>query len=151
MLLTAASGCIPGIPPLEMYAMDVSQAFTNSPLPKGAHICVKKPLSVSTPKADPVFLEEYNGLNGLRIASLAWAEFFERIVKQANVVTSQPFEPCLYIGRSELGFCCSVCYVDDVLMGSSSKALFQRVFDEITKCVKVRQTGFIGIKEGGSL
>ena len=95
-------------------------------------------------------MEAYNGLNGLRIASLAWTEFFEKIVKKANV-TSQPFEPCLYIGRSELGFCCIVCYVDDLLMGSSSRALFQKVFDEIMKCVKVRQTGFIGVKEGGSL
>ena len=97
-----------------------------------------------------MYMEAYNGLNGLRIASLAWTEFFEKIVKKANV-TSQPFEPCLYIGRSELGFCCIVCYVDDLLMGSSSKALFQKVFDEIMKCVKVRQTGFIGVKEGGSL
>ena len=57
VLMTTASGSIPGIPPLDLYAMDVSQAFTNSPLPKGARICVKMPLSVSTPNGEPVYME----------------------------------------------------------------------------------------------
>ena len=45
--MTTASGSIPGIPPLDLYAMDVSQAFMNSA--KGsAYLCEDASFGVDT-------------------------------------------------------------------------------------------------------
>ena len=83
LLLGIARGAW-GIGPMALYAIGVSQAFMNALL-ENQRVVVKMPLSVSTTSGEPVYLEARNGLNGLRVGSLAWVVFFSKLVKQAGL------------------------------------------------------------------
>ena len=49
---------------LALYAIDVSQAFMNSPLRDKERIVLRMPLSISTTSGEPIFLEAHKALNG---------------------------------------------------------------------------------------
>ena len=71
MVLGAASGSW-GVE-LSLHAIDVSQAFMNSPLRDHERIILRFPLSLSTMSGEPIFIEAHKALNGLRVASLTWS------------------------------------------------------------------------------
>ena len=50
-------------------------------------------------------------------------------------------EPCLYGGVIDGSPTLLLCYVDDLLIASSTDKAFHRVFKELSKHVKVRETG----------
>eukprot|EP00434_Breviolum_minutum_P033958 symbB.v1.2.030050.t1/scaffold3346.1/size69245/5 len=59
-------------------------------------------------------------------------------------------EPCLYGGVIDGSPTLLLCYVDDLLIASSTDKAFHRVFKELSKHVKVRETGRIALgKDGG--
>ena len=125
---------------LSLYAIDVSQAFMNSPLRDKERIVLRMPLSISTTSGEPIFLEADKALNGLRVASLTWSVFLKDIVSKVGLAcsTTEP-SPTLLL-----------CYVDDLLIASSTDKAFHRVFKELSKHVKVRETGRIALgKDGG--
>ena len=130
-----------------LYAIDVSQAFMNSPLT--VKVCVRLPSSISTLDNEPVFLEAYKGLNGLRIASLTWVLFFDGIVKSVGI-RSGLVEPCLYGGMVRGAPILVICYVDDLLVATPSEAAYRVLFEALEKQVKIRETGRVTMS-GGSL
>ena len=147
MVLGAASGSW-GVE-LSLHAIDVSQAFMNSPLRDHERIILRFPLSLSTMSGEPIFIEAHKALNGLRVASLTWSVFLKDIVSKVNLACSTT-EPCLYGGVIDGSPTLLLCYVDDLLIASSSDKAFHRVFKELSKHVKVRETGKISLsKEGG--
>ena len=147
MVLGAASGSW-GVE-LSLHAIDVSQAFMNSPLRDHERIILRFPLSLSTMSGEPIFIEAHKALNGLRVASLTWSVFLKDIVSKVNLACSTT-EPCLYGGVIDGSPTLLLCYVDDLLVASSSDKAFHRVFKELSKHVKVRETGKISLsKEGG--
>ena len=128
---------------LALYAIDVSQAFMNSPLRDKERIVLKMPLSISTTSGEPIFLEAHKALNGLRVASLTWSVFLKEMACSTT-------EPCLYGGVIDGSPTLLLCYVDDLLIASSTDKAFHRVFKELSKHVKVRETGRIALgKDGG--
>ena len=133
-----------------LYAIDVSQAFMNSPLT--VKVCVRlRPSSISTLDNEPGFLEAYyKGLNGLRIASLTWVLFFDGIVKSVGI-RSGLVEPCL-CGGVVKGASLVICYVDDLLVATPSEAAYRVLFEALEKQVKskIRETGRVTMS-GGSL
>ena len=134
---------------LALYAIDVSQAFMNSPLRDKERIVLKMPLSISTTSGEPIFLEAHKALNGLRVASLTWSVFLKEIVSKVGLACSTT-EPCLYGGVIDGSPTLLLCYVDDLLIASSTDKAFHRVFKELSKHVKVRETGRIALgKDGG--
>ena len=134
---------------LALYATDVSQAFMNSPLRDKERIVLKMPLSISTTSGEPIFLEAHKALNGLRVASLTWSVFLKEIVSKVGLACSTT-EPCLYGGVIDGSPTLLLCYVDDLLIASSTDKAFHRVFKELSKHVKVRETGRIALgKDGG--
>ena len=134
---------------LALYAIDVSQAFMNSPLRDKERIVLKMPLSISTTSGEPIFLEAHKALNGLRVASLTWCVFLKEIVSKIGLACSTT-EPCLYGGVIDGSPTLLLCYVDDLLIASSTDKAFHRVFKELSKHVKVRETGRIALgKDGG--
>ena len=137
---------------LALYAIDVSQAFMNSPLRDKERIVLKMPLSISTTSGEPIFLEAHKALNGLRVASLTWSVFLKEIVSKVGLACSTT-EPCLYGGVIDGSPTLLLCYVDDLLIASSTDKAFHRVFKELSKHVKVRETGRIAFRKdgGGSL
>ena len=147
ILLGAASGSWTGGKGFNLYAIDVSQAFMNSPLT--VKVCVKFPSSVSTLDNEPVYLEAYKGLNGLRIASLTWVLFFDGIVKSVGI-RSGLVEPCLYGGIVKGAPILVICYVDDLLVATPSEAAYRVLFEALEKKVKIRETGRVTMS-GGSL
>ena len=147
MVLGAASGSW-GVE-LSLHAIDVSQAFMNSPLRDHERIILRFPLSLSTMSGEPIFIEAHKALNGLRVASLTWNVFLKDIVSKVDLACSTT-EPCLYGGVIDGSPTLLLCYVDDLLIASSSDKAFHRVFKELSKHVKVRETGKISLsKEGG--
>ena len=134
---------------LSLYAIDVSQAFMNSPLRDKERIVLRMPLSISTTSGEPIFLEAHKALNGLRVASLTWSVFLKDIVSKVGLACSTT-EPCLYGGVIDGSPTLLLCYVDDLLIASSTDKAFHRVFKELSKHVKVRETGRIALgKDGG--
>ena len=134
---------------LALYAIDVSQAFMNSPLRDKERIVLRMPLSISTTSGEPIFLEAHKALNGLRVASLTWSVFLKDIVSKVGLACSTT-EPCLYGGVIDGSPTLLLCYVDDLLIASSTDKAFHRVFKELSKHVKVRETGRIALgKDGG--
>ena len=134
---------------LALYAIDVSQAFMNSPLRDKERIVLRMPLSISTTSGEPIFLEAHKALNGLRVASLTWSVFLKEIVSKVGLACSTT-EPCLYGGVIDGSPTLLLCYVDDLLIASSTDKAFHRVFKELSKHVKVRETGRIALgKDGG--
>ena len=107
------------------------------------------PLSISTASGEPIFLEAHKALNGLRVASLTWSVFLKDIVSKVGLACSTT-EPCLYGGVIDGSPTLLLCYVDDLLIASSTDKAFHRVFKELSKHVKVRETGRIALgKDGG--
>ena len=147
LLLGAATGMWTGGKGFNLYAIDVSQAFMNSPLT--VKVCVRLPSSISTLDNEPVFLEAYKGLNGLRIASLTWVLFFDGIVKSVGI-RSGLVEPCLYGGMVRGAPILVICYVDDLLVATPSEAAYRVLFEALEKQVKIRETGRVTMS-GGSL
>ena len=147
ILLGAASGCWTGGKGFNLYAIDVSQAFMNSPLT--VKVCVRFPSSISTTNNEPVYLEAFKGLNGLRIASLTWVLFFDGIVKSVGI-RSGLVEPCLYGGIVKGAPIIVICYVDDLLVATPSEAAYRVLFEALEKKVKIRETGRVTMS-GGSL
>ena len=133
MVLSAASGSW-GVE-LSLHAIDVSQAFMNSPVRDHERIF---PLSLSTMSGEPIFIEAHKALNGLRVASLTGSVFLKDIVSKVNLSCSTT-EPCLYGGVIDGSPTLLLCYVDDLLIASSSDKAFHRVFKELSKHVKVRE------------
>ena len=134
---------------LSLYAIDVSQAFMNSPLRDKERIVLRMPLSISTTSGEPFFLEAHKALNGLRVASLTWSVFLKDIVSKVGLACSTT-EPCLYGGVIDGSPTLLLCYVDDLLIASSTDKAFHRVFKELSKHVKVRESGRIALgKDGG--
>ena len=134
---------------MSLYAIDVSQAFMNSPLRDKERIVLRMPLSISTTSGEPIFLEAHKALNGLRVASLTWSVFLKDIVSKVGLACSTT-EPCLYGGVIDGSPTLLLCYVDDLLIASSTDKAFHRVFKELSKHVKVRETGRIALgKDGG--
>ena len=134
---------------LSLYAIDVSQAFMNSPLRDKERIVLRMPLSISATSGEPIFLEAHKALNGLRVASLTWSVFLKDIVSKVGLACSTT-EPCLYGGVIDGSPTLLLCYVDDLLIASSTDKAFHRVFKELSKHVKVRETGRIALgKDGG--
>ena len=125
---------------LALYAIDVSQAFMNSPLRDKEQIVLKMPLSISTTSGEPIFLEAHKALNGLRVASLTSSVFLKEIVSKVGLACSTT-EQCLYGGVIDGSPTLLLCYVDDLLIASSTDKAFHRVFKELSKHVKVRETG----------
>ena len=72
---------------LSLYAIDVSQAFMNSPLRDKERIVLRMPLSISTTSGEPIFLEAHKALNGLRVASFTWSVFLKDIVESLATPT----------------------------------------------------------------
>ena len=60
---------------LPFIAIDVSQAFMNSPLRDKERTVLRMPLSISTTSGEPIFLEAHKALNGLRVRVLLGACF----------------------------------------------------------------------------
>ena len=147
LLLGAATGMWTGGKGFNLYAIDVSQAFMNSPLT--VKVCVRLPSSISTLDNEPVFLEAYKGLNGLRIASLTWVLFSDGIVKSVGI-RSGLVEPCLYGGMVRGAPILVICYVDDLLVATPSEAAYRVLFEALEKQVKIRETGRVTMS-GGSL
>ena len=58
-----------------------------------------------------MYLEAHKGLNGLRVGSLAWVQFFSKLVKQAGLESSLT-EPCLYSGLVGGVPVVLICYVE---------------------------------------
>ena len=143
----AATGMWTGGRGFNLHAIDVSQAFMNSPLT--VKVCVRLPSSISTLDNEPVFLEAYKGLNGLRIASLTWVLFFDGIVKSVGI-RSGLVEPCLYGGIVKGAPILVICYVDDLLVATPSEAAYRVLFEALEKQVKIRETGRVTMS-GGSL
>ena len=134
---------------MSLYAIDVSQAFMNSPLRDKERIVLRMPLSISTTSGEPIFLEAHKALNGLRVASLTWSVFLKDIVSKVGLACSTT-EPCLYGGVIDGSPTLLLCYVDDLLIASSTDKAFHRMFKELSKHVKVRETGRIALgKDGG--
>ena len=113
MVLGAASGSW-GVE-LSLHAIDVSQAFMNSPLRDHERIILRFPLSLSTMSGEPIFIEAHKALNGLRVASLTWSVFLKDIVSKVNLSCSTA-EPCLYGGVIDGSPTLLLCYVDDLLI-----------------------------------
>ena len=148
MVLGASCGICRGAE-LSLYAIDVSQAFMNSPLRDKERIVLRMPLSISTTSGEPIFLEAHKALNGLRVASLTWSVFLKDIVSKVGLACSAT-EPCLYGGVIDGSPTLLLCYVGDLLIASSTDKAFHRVFKELSKHVKVRETGRIALgKDGG--
>ena len=147
-ILGAASGSW-GVE-LSLHAIDVSRAFMNSPSRDHERIILRFPLSLSTMSGEPIFIEAQKALNGLRVASLTWSVFLKDIVSKVNLSCSTT-EPCLYGGVIDGSPTLLLCYVDDLLIASSSDKAFHCVFKELSKHVKVRETGKIALssKDGG--
>ena len=121
----------------------------NSPLRDKERIVLRMPLSISTTSGEPIFLETHKALNGLRVASLTWSVFLKDIVSKVGLACSTT-EPCLYGGVIDGSPTLLLCYVDDLLIASSTDKAFHRVFKELSKHVKVRETGRIALgKDGG--
>ena len=73
---------------------------------------------------------------------------------EGHGVEGQPIlqhaEPCLYGGVIDGSPTLLLCYVDDLLIASSSDKAFHRMFKELSMHVKVRETGKIALaKDGG--
>ena len=147
LLLGAATGMWTGGRGFNLHGIDVSQAFMNSPLT--VKVCVRLPSSISTLDNEPVFLEAYKGLNGLRIASLTWVLFFDGIVNSVGIRFGL-VEPCLYGWIVKGAPILVICYVDDLLVATPSEAASRVLFEALEKQVKIRETGRVTIS-GGSL
>ena len=106
------------------------------------------PLSISTTSGEPIFLEAHKALNGLRVASLTWSVFLKDIVSKVGLACSTT-EPCLYGGVIDGSPTLLLCYVDDLLIASATDKAFHRVFKELSKHVKVRETGRIALGKDG--
>ena len=102
---------------LSLHAIDVSQAFMNSPLRDHERIILRLPLSLSTMSGEPIFIEAHKALNGLRVASLTWSVFLKDIVSKVNLSCSTT-EPCLYGGVIDGSPTLLLCYVDDLLIAA---------------------------------
>ena len=109
----------------------------NSPLRDHERIILRFPLSLSTMSGEPRFIEAHKALNGLRVASLTWSVFLKDIVSKVNLSCSIT-EPCLYGGVIDGSPTLLLCYIDDLLIASSSDKAFHCVFKELSKHVKVR-------------
>ena len=78
-----------------------------------------------------------------------WSVFLKDIVSKVGLACSTT-EPCLYGGVIDGSPTLLLCYVDDLLIASSTDKAFHRVFKELSKHVKVRETGNIALgKDGG--
>ena len=117
-------------------ALDVSQAFANSPL--DSKVCIRLPMSVSTLDNEPVFMDVRRGLNSLRIGSLAWIKHFSGIVKEVGV-QSGTVEPCLYVGVIDKSPILIVLY----LLVAGSETVYKKLVAALSNKVRIREAGRI--------
>ena len=104
----------------------------NSPLRDHEKIILRFPLSLSTMTGEPIYIEAHKALNGLRVASLTWSVFLKDIVPKVNLSCSTT-EPCLDGGAIDGSPTLLLCYVDDLLIASSSDKAFHRVFKGLSQ------------------
>ena len=133
--------------PIRLLSIDVSHAFTHSPIPKGEWIALRLPLSVSFESGDPVHLLLHRSLNGLRNASAHWMMLLSKTIQSIGL-WSDSIEPCIYGGYikdedsgAAAGFAMLVAYVDDILIASSTPKAEEIIKKKIGSVVPVKVTG----------
>ena len=138
-----------------LLSVDVSHAFTHSPIPKDEWIILKMPLSVSFESGEPVHMLLHRSLNGLRNASAHWMLLLSRTIQSVGL-WSDSIEPCIYGGfirdpksNEVVGSAMLVAYVDDILIASSSLKAEEIIVKTIGGVVPVKTTGQVHRAEDG--
>ena len=137
-------------------SLDISTAFLHSDLPPGVTAVVRLPtdLSMSETMYKPAFLDLRKAMNGLRSAAKAWLLTCSNELKEIGLISS-PSEPTILCGqlKESRAFGVILIYVDDLLIGASSKEGIQEIKDTLGSKLKVKSTGVIGNSktEGGSI
>ena len=139
-----------------LRALDISHAFMHSPLPRGTRIALKLPQSVSSVEGLPLYLDLLKSLNGLRDASLHWLQLLQQTIAAVGLWSDEQ-EPCAYQGHvfegsTFLGTVMLLCYVDDLLLCSSTKLAEEKVVSVISGIVPTKTTSqILGAKQGGGM
>jgi len=122
---------------MDVYQLDVQQAFLNAEVPPGPPIFIYYPPECSAPRGTdgaPKLLRLKKMLYGLPHSPKAWTDRFDEVVRQPRVYDGHPFQMrqldadmCVYQCTLEVGgerqqILCSF-YVDDVLICSTSVSL----------------------------
>ena len=134
-----------------LTSLDISTAFLHGELPVGARAIIRMPADVSfaADSYQPVCLDLYRAMNGLRIASKAWLNTCSRILKDNAGLLKCPSEQTIMAGVTNPSGSPSIVlvYVDLSQKGAEdvSKAL--------EESLKVKITGVItnSSKEGGRI
>ena len=140
-----------------LTSLDISTAFLHSQLPNGIRAIVRMPADVSfAPDAyEPVFLDLYRAMNGLRVASKAWLNTCSRILRDNAGLLKCPSEQTTLAGVTKKSNSPSIVlvYVDDPLVGSLSPRGIQDIRGALEESLKVKTTGMItnASKEGGRI
>ena len=139
-----------------LRALDISHAFMHSPLPRGTRIALKLPQSVSSVEGLPLYLDLLKSLNGLRDASLHWLQLLQQTIAAVGLWSDEQ-EPCAYQGHvfegsTFLGTVMLLCYVDDLLLCSSTKLAEEKVVSVISGIAPTKTTSqILGAKQGGGM
>ena len=142
---------------LWLTSLDISTAFLHSELPVGARAIIRMPADVSfaADSYQPVCLDLYRAMNGLRIASKAWLNTCSRILKDNAGLIKCPSEQTIMAGVTNPSGSPSIVlvYVDDLLVASLSQKGMEDVRKALEESLKVKITGAItnSSKEGGRI
>ena len=134
--------------------LDVSTAYMSSPLPKGIQKLLRLPSGVRDSQGRPVFLDLSNSINGLRCASKAWMTYLATVVSRRFPHMFQgELEPSCFAGAVDGAGVTLLCYVDDLLICTSSEAVFEKMLATLQHDLVISETGRIksSRKGGGSI
>ena len=136
-----------------LCSMDVAHAFMHSPIPRGEHICLRMPMSISYDDGSMVYLYLHRSLNGLRNASLHWLQLLAETIRSIGLWADE-IEPCVHggcvkIGGKALGYALLIAYVDDVLIATSNEETEKAIHHALNQVVPVKITGHVLEAEHG--
>ena len=138
--------------------LDASAAFLHSKLPKNERAIVRMPADVSfhATEYEPVYVDLYQALNGLRCASRAWLNMVREATSEHGLMAS-PTESSVFAGNFQdpdgsSMWMAILCYVDDLLVVSPDPRAPEAVQRMLkTKVSKVKITGQIPPHGSGKL
>ena len=136
-----------------LCSMDIAHAFMHSPIPRGEHICLRVPMSVSYDDGSMVYLYLHKSLNGLRNASLHWLQLLAETIRSIGLRADE-IEPCIHggcvhVGGKSLGYALLIAYVDDVLIATSNEETEKAIQHALNQVVPVKITGRILAAQNG--